>query len=81
MRVPALKDKDVEKFLVDWDKENERQFSERLSRVRANHSLLLLSPNKIVYEITVTDDGTLIATQVAGIDPFIAREYQGDGSQ
>ncbi len=69
MRVPNFKDIDVTKFLTDWDKEIARNKREALSNVSANHSLLLLSPNKRVYEITVDDDGILIATQVSGIGP------------
>ena len=69
MRVPNFKDIEITKFLTDWDKEIARNNRESLSKVTANHSLLLMSPNKRVYEITVDDEGVLIATQVSGVGP------------
>jgi len=69
MKIPNFKDIEITKFLTDWDKEITRNHRESLSKVTANYSLLLMSPNKRVYEITVDDDGILTATQVSGVGP------------
>lgn len=43
-----------------------KNFDRRLSRETANGSILLQSPGGKVYEVTVSDDGTLTARYVQG---------------
>jgi len=66
MRVPNFKDADLTKFLVEWDREISSNKDNALSKNQANHSLLLLSPSKIVYEVKVDDAGVLTTTRIAG---------------
>jgi hypothetical protein len=66
MRIPPFKDYELTKFFIDWDKEISDNKLDALSRSQANHSLLLLSPNKIVWEVKVSDTGVLSTTRVAG---------------
>jgi len=66
MRIPNFKDPDVTKFLVEWDLELQRMRKDQLSAIGGNRSLLLYSPSKKVYEVTVDDSGVLTTTKVAG---------------
>jgi len=66
MRVPNLKDLELTKYLTEWDREMERIRRDSISAIGGNRSLLLYSPNKSVFEVTVADDGTLVITKVAG---------------
>jgi len=66
MRVPNFQDPDVTKFLIEMDRDLERDKRNYLSTTTANHSVLLLSPSKKTYEITVNDAGVLVATLVQG---------------
>jgi hypothetical protein len=59
IRVPSLEDKDLERFLIELMRELERTDKATLSAITANRSLLLISPNKTPYEVTVTDAGAL----------------------
>lgn len=64
MRVPNFKDPEVTKFLVQWNQELEQQRKDLLSRITANHSVLLQSPSSKIYEVTVSDAGALTVTLV-----------------
>jgi len=66
MRIPNFEDTEVTKFLVQWDLELQRMRKDSLSSTGGNHSLLLISPGKKVYEVTVSDLGVLTTTYVAG---------------
>jgi len=66
MRIPNFQDTEVTKFLVQWDLELQRMRKDQLSATGGNRSLLLYSPNKSVFEITVSDAGAITATKVSG---------------
>ena len=66
MRIPNFEDMEITKFLVQWDLEIQRMREDNLSAVRGNRALLLYSPSKKVYEVTVSDTGVLSTTYVAG---------------
>jgi len=66
MRIPNFKDIEITKFLVQWDLELQRMRKDQLSAIGGNRALLLYSPSKKVYEITVDDAGVLHTTYVAG---------------
>lgn len=65
MRIPEFNDPEVTKFLVEQDRELDKTKKDTLSSVTGNRSLLLYSPSKLVYEVTVTDLGVLVVTQVS----------------
>jgi len=65
MRIPNFKDNELTRFFIDWDKEQSANKLDSLSKSQANHSLLLLSPNKIVWEVKVTDAGAITTTRVS----------------
>lgn len=64
MKVPVFKEPGLTRFLTDMSKEVQLFRIETMSRTQANHSLLLMSPNRIVYEIKVDDAGVLTATKI-----------------
>jgi len=66
MRVPNFKDIELTKYLTEWNREIENMRRDTLSGIGGNRSLLLYSPNKSVYEVTVTDAGALTVTKIAG---------------
>jgi hypothetical protein len=66
MRVPNFKDLEVTKFLSEMLREFDRSDKEVLSAITANRSVLLYSPSKKVFEITVSDTGVITATKVSG---------------
>ena len=66
MKVPKFQDPEVTKFLNLWDIELQRNQKDSLSANGGNRSLLLYSPSKIVYEITVDDAGVIHSTKVSG---------------
>jgi hypothetical protein len=66
MKVPNFKDPDVTKFLIQWDQEIRGIEKDKLSAITGNRSVLLYSPSKKVYELTVDDSGVLAITKVAG---------------
>ena len=66
MIVPQFKDPDVTKFLVEQDRNINAIKRDLLSAVTANRSVLLYSPSKLVFEVTVDDAGTLHAVKVSG---------------
>ena len=65
MKIPNFKDSEITKFLVEWDRELGRMEKRAISSVSGNRSLLLYSPNKSVYELTVSDAGALVITKVS----------------
>ena len=66
MRVPTFNDPEITRTFNDLLKELEDFKREILSSVTANRSLLLYSPGKKVFEITVSDAGVITATKVSG---------------
>jgi hypothetical protein len=66
MRIPNFQDLEVTKFLVQWDLELQRMRKDSLSSTGGNRSLLLFSPDKSVFEVTVTNAGALTVTKVSG---------------
>ena len=60
MKVPAFKDPEVTKFFIELMREMDRSSKDKISAVTANHSVLLISPSKKVFEVTVTDAGALV---------------------
>jgi hypothetical protein len=66
MRVPIFQEPGLTQFLVDLIAERDRFALDRLSRITANHSVLLQSPGGKVYEVKVNDAGVISATLVAG---------------
>jgi hypothetical protein len=62
MRVPQFKDPEMTKFVTELLREIDRSDKDNLSSVTANHSVLLISPSKKVFEVTVTDAGALVVT-------------------
>jgi hypothetical protein len=72
MRIPNLKDQELMQFLVEWDRELERMRKDTLSNVRANNSLLLISPSLKVFEVKVTDAGALVVTGAVGARGTVA---------
>jgi hypothetical protein len=47
-------------------REVDQRDKDRLASNTANHSLLLISPSKKVFEVTVSDAGALVITKVSG---------------
>lgn len=66
MKVPNFKDPEVTKFLIEMLRDFERSDKEVLSSITANRSVLLYSPSLKVFEIKVSDTGTITATKVSG---------------
>ena len=66
MKVPNFKEPEVTKFLEQFQLELERKRANLLNANTANRSILLFSPSKKVFEITVSDAGVITATKVQG---------------
>jgi len=66
MKVPKLDDVNLTKFLDGLLLELDKTEKDSLSSITANHSLLLYSPSKKIFEITVSDTGVLTSTKVQG---------------
>jgi hypothetical protein len=66
MKIPNFKEPQLTRFLTDMSKEVQTFRIDTMSKTEANHSLLLLSPSRKVYEIKVDDAGVLSATLVMG---------------
>ena len=65
MKVPEFKTfAQVTNFLTTLLREFDRTDKNVLHSDKANHSILLISRAKVVYEITVENDGTLTSTKV-----------------
>lgn len=62
IKVPNFEDPEVTKFLVQMLRDFDRSDKDVLSSTTGNHSVLLISPGKKVFEITVTDAGALVVT-------------------
>jgi len=65
MRIPKFEDSEVTKFMVEFLRDQERTNRGKLNAETANRSVLLYSPSKKVYEVTVNDSGVLVATKVS----------------
>lgn len=66
MRQPNFREPGLNRFLTDMDKEIQDVKRQSLSITTANHSVLLMAPNKKIYEVTVSDVGALVVTLVQG---------------
>jgi len=66
MRIPNFKDNDITKFMIEYMRDQEREARTKMDANTANRALLLYSPSKKVYEVTVNDSGVLVVTKVAG---------------
>jgi len=66
MRIPNFEDPDVTKFMNEFLRDRERTDRGKMDSNTANRALLLYSPSKKVYEVTVNDSGVLVVTKVAG---------------
>ena len=67
--VPVFREPGLTRFLADWARTVENDHEGMMSRVSANHSLLLRSPAGKVYEVTVDDAGALATTLVQDVLP------------
>lgn len=65
MKTPVFREPGLTDYLTRAFEEQDRNRSETLSKVTANHSLLLQSPSNKIYEVTVSDAGALVITLVA----------------
>jgi len=66
MRIPKFDDPRLNEFLVQWELEQQRIRKDMMTSISGNRALLLYSPSKKVYEVTVDDAGVLTTTKVAG---------------
>jgi hypothetical protein len=66
IKVPNFSDPVLSKFLVDMMKDLENTDKDSLSKVTANHSVLLQSQDKTVWEVTVSNAGAMVITKVVG---------------
>jgi hypothetical protein len=66
MKVPTFQEPGLSRFLEDMSKEVQQFRIDTVAANKANHSLLLISPSKKVYEIKVDDAGAISATLVRG---------------
>jgi len=66
IRVPNFKEPGLTDFLVRMDQDQARLHETYLSRMTANHALLLQSPLGKVYEVKVNDAGAITVTQLVG---------------
>ena len=66
MRIPSFKDPELNKFMIEYMRDQEREARTKMDANTANRALLLYSPSKKVYEVTVNDSGVLVVTKVAG---------------
>jgi len=62
VKVPNFQDPAVSKFLIELLRDFDRSDKDVLSSTTGNHSLLLISPSKKVFEVTVSDAGVLSVT-------------------
>jgi len=67
VKVPNFQDPAVSKFLIELLRDFDRSDKDVLSSTTANHSLLLITPDKTkVYEITISNAGAIVTTKVSG---------------
>lgn len=66
IKVPTFKEPGLTEFLTRMLEDRDRSRANLLSNNKVNHSLLLQSPLKKAYEVTVNDAGVLVITLVAG---------------
>jgi hypothetical protein len=68
-RIPEFKEPGLTRFLIDMNDRSEEDRANKLSKITANHSLLLQSPSGKVYEITISDAGALVYTLISDTTP------------
>ena len=66
MRIPKFQDPEVEKFMIEFLRDQDRLNRNKLDANTGNRALLLYSPSKKVYELKVNDSGVLSVVKVAG---------------
>lgn len=66
MRVPQFKDPELTKYLVEMDREVQRNKRDSMSTISANKSVLLFAPDLSVWEVTITNAGVLQAVKIQG---------------
>jgi len=66
IRIPNFKDIEVTRFLTQWSRELESAKKDNLSAITGNRAILLVSPNKSVWEVKVDDAGVLSTVKVSG---------------
>jgi hypothetical protein len=66
LRVPQFKEPGLSRFFEEMIAAMERDAATKIDKNTANHSVLLQSPNSSVWELTITDAGTVLATKIAG---------------
>ena len=66
MRIPNFNDPEVTKFIVEFIRDQERTGRNKMDANKANRAVLLYSPSKKVYELTVNDSGVLQIVKVSG---------------
>jgi hypothetical protein len=66
IKVPNFQELGLSKFLNDLLLDLDKTNRDTLSKVTANHSVLLQSPGNIVWEVKVDDAGVLSTTKVQG---------------
>jgi hypothetical protein len=69
IRVPEFKEPGLTRFLADFDRQLENERATKLSKVTANHSLLLQADNGKVYEVRVSNAGALVLTLLSSAPP------------
>lgn len=62
--IPVTFSVDQQRFLRDFMQSMEKEFSERAGRNTPVDQVLLTSPSKKIYAVTVDDDGVLSTTLV-----------------
>ena len=66
IKVPNFKEVGLTKFFNELLRELDKADGDKLSKVTANHSVLLQSPGDIIWEVKVNDAGALTTTRVQG---------------
>jgi len=66
IKIPDFKEPGLTRFFLDLLLDLDRKEKDVLSSVTGNRSVLLYSPSKYVFEITISDAGILTATKVSG---------------
>ena len=67
MKVPVLDDPKATRFLNELLTEVDRRDKDKMYSNTANRALLLQTPDKTkVYEVTISNGGTLVLTKVSG---------------
>lgn len=62
--IPTSLDRDVQVYLRNLTQAVNRELSDKIGRVTATDQVLLASPSKKIFSVTVDDDGNVAATLV-----------------